>query len=116
DPGFLTVLGQAAPSIVAPKHQISSGRRAALAQWLTRPDHPLTSRVIVNRVWQQHFGVGLVATASDFGNLGEKPSHPELLDYLADRFVKEGCSIKKLHRLIVTSKTYQQASSVPPDD
>jgi len=76
DPAFLTVLGNPAPSIAAPKHQASSGRRAALARWLTRPDHPLTSRVIVNRVWQQHFGQGLVATASDFGNLGEKPTLP----------------------------------------
>ena len=110
DPGFLTVLGHAAPEIAPPKHQTSSGRRAVLANWLTRPDHPLTSRVFVNRVWQQHFGQGLVATASDFGNLGEKPSHPELLDWLTDRFVKEGWSIKKLHRLILTSKTYQQSS------
>jgi mono/diheme cytochrome c family protein len=110
DPAYLTVLGQAAPTIAAPKHKASSGRRAALANWLTRPDHPLTSRVIVNRIWQQHFGRGLVATASDFGTLGEKPSHPELLDWLADRFVKEGWSMKKLHRLILTSKTYQQSS------
>ncbi|MSQ96183.1 MAG: DUF1553 domain-containing protein [Gemmataceae bacterium] len=114
-PGFLTVLGQADPQIAPPKHQASSGRRAVLAQWLTRPDHPLTSRVIVNRVWQQHFGRGLVVTASDFGNLGEKPSHPELLDWLADRFVKDGWSLKKLHRLIVTSKTYQQSSLAVPD-
>ncbi len=114
-PDFLTVLGQPAPEIVVPKHQASSGRRAALAQWLTRPEQPLTSRVIVNRVWQQHFGRGLVATASDFGNLGEKPSHPELLDWLADRFVKDGWSLKKLHRLIVTSKTYQQTSQSAPD-
>src|SRR5207253_8159944 len=105
----------AAPEIAPPKHQASSGRRAVLAEWLTRPDHPLTSRVIVNRIWQQHFGRGLVATASDFGNLGEKPSHPELLDWLADRFVKDGWSLKKLHRLIVTSKTYQQSSLAAAD-
>jgi hypothetical protein len=114
-PAFLTVMGDAAPTIAAPKHQASSGRRAALAKWLTRPDHPLTGRVLVNRVWQQHFGQGLVATASDFGNLGEKPTHPELLDWLTDRFVKEGWSIKKLHRLILTSQTYQQSSLAPPD-
>jgi hypothetical protein len=114
-PAFLTVLGEAAPSIAPPEHQASSGRRAVLARWLTRADHPLTSRVLVNRIWQQHFGRGLVATASDFGNLGEKPSHAELLDWLADHFVKEGWSIKKLHRLILTSKTYQQSSFAEPD-
>jgi hypothetical protein len=114
-PAYLTVLGHAAPSIAPPKHQVSSGRRTALAEWLTRPDHPLTSRVIVNRVWQQHFGVGLVSTASDFGNLGEKPSHPELLEYLAERFVNDGWSLKKLHRLILTSMTYQQSSAAVPD-
>jgi mono/diheme cytochrome c family protein len=114
-PAFLTVLGEAAPAILPPKHQASSGRRAALAQWLTRPEHPLTSRVMVNRIWQQHFGQGLVATASDFGNLGEKPTHPELLDWLAGRFVQDGWSMKKLHRLILTSKTYQQSSLAPPD-
>ncbi|MBI3822677.1 MAG: DUF1553 domain-containing protein [Planctomycetes bacterium] len=113
DPAFLTVLGDAVPSIKP--MQASSGRRAVLAQWLTRPDHPLTGRIIVNRIWQQHFGTGLVATASDFGNLGEKPSNYVLLDWLAGHFVKDGWSIKKLHRLILTSKTYQQASQVPPN-
>ena len=107
-PAFLTVLGDAAPTITPAK--TSSGRRAVLANWLTRPEHPLTARVIVNRVWQQHFGRGLVGTASDFGNLGDKPSHPEFLDYLTDRFVKDGWSLKKLHRLILTSRTYQQSS------
>lgn len=112
-PAFLTVMGAETPTISPMK--ASSGRRAALAHWLTRPAHPLTSRVVVNRVWQQHFGRGLVATASDFGNLGEKPTHPELLDWLAATFVKEGWSFKKLHRLIVTSKTYQQSSLSPVD-
>ncbi|MBI2807889.1 MAG: DUF1553 domain-containing protein [Planctomycetes bacterium] len=112
-PAFLTVLGQLKPEITPTR--TTSGRRSVLAKWLTRPDHPLTSRVIVNRVWQQHFGRGLVATASDFGNLGEKPTHPELLDWLADRFIKDGWRLKNLHRLIVTSKTYQQSSLSPPD-
>lgn len=112
-PGFLTVLGGETPQIAAGK--TSSGRRAALAKWLTRPDHPLTSRVFVNRIWQTHFGRGLVGTASDFGNLGEKPTHPELLDWLADRYVKDGWSMKKLTRLIVTSKAYQQSSTSAPD-
>ena len=88
----------------------SSGRRAALAAWLTRADHPLTSRVVVNRLWQGHFGRGLVATPSDFGLMGETPSHPELLDRLAVELVDRGWSLKALHRLIVTSATYRQAS------
>ena len=111
EPGFLTVLNDFPPAIALPRHQASSGRRAALAQWLTRPGHPLTSRVMVNRVWQQHFGRGLVGTASDFGNLGDKPSHPELLDWLAFTFSEtQSWSMKKLHRLILTSKTYQQSA------
>ncbi|HZZ78284.1 MAG TPA: DUF1553 domain-containing protein [Gemmataceae bacterium] len=115
EPAFLTVLGDAIPAIAPIKQEASSGRRAVLAQWLTRPEHPLTSRVIVNRIWQQHFGVGLVGTASDFGNLGERPTNPELLDWLAARFVQDGWSLKKLHRLILTSQTYQRASTAEPD-
>ena len=86
-------------------------RRADLAQWLCRPDHPLTSRVIVNRLWQHHLGVGIVATPNDFGVMGDKPTHPELLDYLATELVRQGWKLKALHRLIVTSATYRQASS-----
>jgi hypothetical protein len=98
-PGFLTLLDPE-PATIAPVPTApdSTGRRAALARWLTRPDHPLTTRVIVNRVWQYHFGRGLVATSSDFGRLGEPPSHPELLDWLATRFVADGWSLKALHR------------------
>jgi hypothetical protein len=88
----------------------STGRRTALAKWITRPDNPLTARVIVNRIWQYHFGRGLVATSSDFGHLGTPPSHPELLDWLASRFVADGWSFKKLHRLIMTSATYRQSA------
>ena len=88
----------------------SSGRRSALADWLVRPDHPLTARVIVNRLWQHHLGRGLVATSSDFGVMGEEPSHPELLDWLATELVAQGFSLKAMHRLIVTSATYRQAS------
>ncbi|MCP6725912.1 DUF1553 domain-containing protein, partial [Klebsiella pneumoniae] len=84
---------------------------AALASWLTQPDNPLTARIIVNRIWQQHFGRGLVENASDFGRDGGLPSHPELLDWLASRFVHEGWSLKKLHRLILTSATYRQSST-----
>ena len=72
--------------------------RKELADWLTRPDHPLTARVIVNRIWQHHFGRGIVSTPSNFGLLGEQPAHPELLDYLAATFVEDGWSLKTLHK------------------
>ena len=90
----------------------STGRRTALADWLVRPDHPLTARVMVNRLWQHHFGRGLVATPSDFGTMGDEPSHPELLDWLATELVARGWSMKAMHRLIVTSATYRQSSRV----
>jgi len=110
-PGFLTIFESKQATIdPLPELPQSSGRRATLATWLTRDDHPLTSRVIVNRIWKEHFGTGIVATTSDFGHLGEKPSHPELLDWLARDFVDHGWSIKSLHRKIVLSATYQQTS------
>ena len=112
EPGFPTVLGLPAPA-VTPRPD-STGRRAALAEWLTRPDHPLTARVAVNRAWQGHFGTGLVATPSDFGTLGDKPSHPDLLDWLAADFVEHGWSLKRLHRQIVTSATYRQSALAAP--
>jgi len=86
--------------------------RLLFAEWLTRGDHPLTARVMVNRIWQHHFGRGLVATSSNFGTSGEPPTHPELLDWLAQRFVEAGWSVKAIHRLILMSKTYQLASTV----
>ncbi len=89
----------------------STGRRLALAHWLSRPDNPLSTRVIVNRVWQYHFGRGLAGTPSDFGRLGEPPSHPELLDWLATELVREGWQLKPLHRRIVTSASYRQAAT-----
>jgi hypothetical protein len=92
----------------APRSEIPD--RLALAAWLTRPDHPLTARVIVNRLWQHHFGRGLVATPNDFGLRGTPPSHPELLDWLARELVEQGWSLKHLHRLLVLSATYQQSS------
>jgi hypothetical protein len=85
-------------------------RRRMLVDHLTQSDHPLTARVMANRVWQHHFGVGLVETASDFGRMGTAPTHPELLDWLAIEFVENHWSIKHLHRLIVTSQTYTQSS------
>ena len=90
-----------------------TGRRLAFARWLTQKDHPLTARVIVNRVWQYHFGTGIVNTPDDFGSQGARPSHPELLDWLAVNFVEHGWSLKWLHRQIMTSAVYQQSSTVP---
>lgn len=94
-------------------NQHSDGRRIALANWLVNPHHPLTSRVIVNRIWQQHFGTGLCESPSDFGVMGMEPSNGELLDWLADWFVHNDWSIKRLHRLIVTSATWRQRSRLP---
>jgi hypothetical protein len=111
-PGFPSILGptsldaRPAASAVSP----TSGRRQALAEWLTRPDHPLTARVMVNRLWQNHFGRGIVATPSDFGTQGTEPTHPALLDWLATEFVARGWSLKAMHRLMVTSATYRQSS------
>ena len=93
-----------------PPDHTEGDRRAALAQWITRPDHPLTWRSIVNRIWQHHFGRGLVDTPNDFVRMGKLPTHPELLDWLAVEFRDNGQSFKKLHQLIVTSATYQQSS------
>ncbi len=93
-----------------PADSKTSGRRLAFARWLTQPDHPLTARVMVNRIWLQHFGEGIVSTPEDFGTLGSAPSHPQLLDWLAREFVESGWSIKHLHRLIMTSSAYRQRS------
>jgi Protein of unknown function (DUF1553)/Protein of unknown function (DUF1549)/Planctomycete cytochrome C len=87
-------------------------RRKALALWLTKPDHPLTARVMVNRIWQGHFGTGIVATPNDFGRQGQPPTHPELLDWLATEFVARGWSVKQMHRLMVLSNTYRMSSQV----
>jgi len=111
-PGFLSVLDASDAVIEPAATSNTTGRRTALAKWLTDPHNPLTTRVIVNRVWQHHFGRGIVATASDFGRLGEAPTHPELLDWLARWFVDQGWSFKRLHRLMVTSATYRQTSAV----
>jgi hypothetical protein len=87
----------------------TSGRRTGLAGWLTRPDHPLTTRVIANRLWQLHFGQGIVRTSSDFGTAGDRPSHPELLDWLATELPRQGWSLKRMHKLLLSSATYRQA-------
>jgi hypothetical protein len=88
----------------------TSGRRLAFARWLTQPEHPLTARVMVNRIWMHHFGTGIVATPDDFGVSGASPSHPDLLDWLATEFVRSGWSVKHLHRLILNSNTWRQSS------
>jgi hypothetical protein len=90
--------------------------RSALARWLTDRDQPLTARVFANRVWQHHFGRGLVATPNDFGLRGSPPTHPELLDWLAVEFMESGWSVKHLHRLMVLSSTYQQSSRIDPGE
>ncbi len=102
-----------APFALSPIPANESGRRQ-LGEWLTRPDHPLTARVMVNRIWQNHFGTGIVATASNFGVEGAAPSHLELLDWLARRFMKEEWRSKSLHRLILTSRVWRLASSGHP--
>lgn len=116
-PGFLTLL-DASDAVIdpMPKPLRSTGRRTALANWIASEQNPLTARVFVNRIWQQHFGRGLVETSSDFGRLGIPPSHPLLLDWLATRLIEDGWSVKKLHRRILTSATYRQTSLRPIDD
>src|SRR5215213_182728 len=89
--------------------------RLAFAKWLTGPDNPLTSRVAVNRMWQEFFGRAIVRTSEDFGTQGERPSHPELLDWLAAEFRDNGWSMKRMHRLIVTSAAYRQSSKARPE-
>jgi hypothetical protein len=111
-PGFPLFLGDAPADTHLEAPVASTGRRAALARWLTRPDHPLTARVMVNRLWQSHFGAGIVGTPNDFGTQGDPATHPELLDWLAVEFVEHGWSLKHLHRLMVTSATYCQTSLV----
>ncbi|MCI0680686.1 MAG: DUF1549 and DUF1553 domain-containing protein [Gemmataceae bacterium] len=107
-PGLPTVLVDRQPAFPAPGVH-TSRRRLTLARWIASPQNPLTARVIVNRVWAWHFGEGLVRTPNDFGVMGAAPTHPELLDWLAATFVDNGWSLKQLHRLIVTSNTYQMS-------
>jgi hypothetical protein len=110
-PGFLSVLTTGnPPTTLPPANGRTSGRRLALARWLTAGDNPLTARVMVNRIWHHHFGRGLVSTLDNFGKMGERPSNPELLDWLAVEFMNRGWSVKAMHRLIMTSDAYQMAS------
>ncbi|MFT5469708.1 MAG: hypothetical protein ACI8UO_004830 [Verrucomicrobiales bacterium] len=114
EPAFFALLDQPAPKITPTDR--TTGRRTALAQWITREDNPLSTRVIVNRVWQHHFAKGLVPTSNDFGRLGETPSHPELLDWMTRRFLEGGWKIKPLHRLVMTSATYRQTARRKPTE
>jgi len=111
--GFPTLLDPQPAVVVTPVNSATAGHRLTLARWLTRPENPLTARVYVNRLWQSLFGRGLVATPNDFGHSGERPTHPELLDWLAARLMEDGWSTKKLVRMIVLSATYQQAAVHP---
>ncbi|MBL9153834.1 MAG: PSD1 domain-containing protein [Verrucomicrobiales bacterium] len=99
---------------VTRESRTSSGRRLALAQWIASPDNPLTARVIMNRLWQHHFGRGIAPSSNDLGGLGEAPTHPELLDWLASELVRNGWSLKAMHRLILTSQTYRMSSAPNP--
>ncbi len=114
-PGALEALTALPARFELPAHHPEGERRAALAKWISDPRNPLTWRSIVNRVWQYHFGRGLVETSNDFGHMGSRPTHPELLDWLAVEFRDGGQSLKKLHKLIVMSATYRQASMVEPN-
>ncbi len=113
EPAFPLVLGGVKPVIPTPPPDAkTSGRRLVLADWIASPDNPLTARVMVNRIWQYHFGRGIVRSSSNFGLQGDKPTHPELLDWLAEEFVRCGWSMKALHRLILTSSAYRLSSRV----
>ena len=112
EPGFPEVLGGTVPTIPAPPAGAkTSGRRTVLANWLTSPDNPLTARVMANRLWQYHFGRGIVRSSNNFGLQGDAPTHPELLDWLASEFLNNKWSMKAMHRLIMTSNAYRMASS-----
>lgn len=114
EPGVpVSLVSSKNPFTVAPKApgKVSTGRRTAFAQWITSPEHPLLARVMVNRIWQHHFGTGLVSTPDNLGFSGAKPSHQELLDYLAGEFIRSGWSIKAVHRLILNAAVYQQSST-----
>ena len=114
EPGFLRcITGKEEKAEIPFSGRYRSGRRRALAEWIASPSHPLTARVMVNRIWQHHFGNGIVRTSSDFGKNGDRPSHPELLDWLATQFIENKWSIKSMHRLMLTSSTYRQATSHP---
>jgi hypothetical protein len=110
DPGFPEVLGFPDPKLPSG----TKGRRSVLAEWLVNPDNPLTARVMANRLWQHHFGRGIVGSSNDFGQLGEQPTNQPLLDWLALEFIERGWSLKAMHRLIMTSSAYRMSSKDDP--
>jgi hypothetical protein len=113
EPGFLTVLAKGNPPVADPPKNgyPTSGRRRALAEFIASEDNPLTARVMVNRIWYQHFGQGIVSTPNNFGKMGTEPSNPALLDWLATEFMRQGWSVKQIQRLIMKSETYKMASA-----
>ncbi len=113
-PSYLTLLGLDPPKITPTAS--STGRRRALAKWIASKENPLSTRVIVNRLWQRHFGRGIVSTPNDFGTLGEPPSHPELLDWLTHQFLEGGWKMKPIHKLIMMSATYRQTARREPKE
>jgi cytochrome c553 len=115
EPQFLSVLGGGRAEVTANPAANTTGRRLAFARWVVRNDNRLTSRVFVNRLWQHHFGRGIVRSPNNFGQLGEAPTHPELLDWLASEFMARGWSMKAMHRLILTSAAWQQSSLASAD-
>ena len=111
-PGFLTVATYGDPPTALPRPDgRTSGRRLALAEWIASRDNPLTARVMANRIWHHHFGRGIVRTLDNLGRMGDAPTHPELLDYLAVEFMDRGWSVKEMHRLLMTSEAYRMASA-----
>ncbi len=110
-PGLPQIFGGAEPAVIPLDGPIaSSGRRLALGRWIASKENPLTARVMVNRIWHHHFGKGIVRTTTDFGKAGLPPTHPELLDWLADEFVQHSWSVKQMHRLMMSSETYRRSS------
>jgi len=114
EPGFPQIFETLGPAIADSEQAPAKGRRLALARWIASPDNMLTARVLVNRVWQHHFGRGIVRSSNNFGQLGEPPTHPELLDWLAAEFIRQGWRLKPLHRLIMLSSAYQISSRANP--
>ncbi|MFK8114446.1 MAG: PSD1 and planctomycete cytochrome C domain-containing protein [Rubripirellula sp.] len=114
EPSFPTIFGSPAPTNFSPT-ETSAGRRRVLAEWMTHPENRLTARVMANRVWQFHFGRGIVRSSNNFGQLGTPPTHPQLLDWLGHQLIDGGWKLKSLHRLIMTSRAYQMTSTATPD-
>jgi hypothetical protein len=115
EPSFPRILDPRPPRLSPPQAKThSTGRRLTLANWIASSDNPATARVMVNRIWQHHFGRGIVRSPNNFGYLGDRPTHPELLDWLAAEFVKNGWHLKSLHRLIMTSSAYRMSSRANP--